>query len=64
MFNFDLVFFKIGCKVTHFLPITQIFLKKTTFCVHTQGGFVQFILLFFDCYSCFLLLLYSKWVCL
>ena len=43
---------KIDCKVTHFLSITQAFLKKTDFCVHTQGVFVQLLV-------CFLGVLYT-----
>ena len=33
--------YKIGCKVTHFLSLTQIFCYKTACCVHTQGVIVQ-----------------------
>ena len=55
MFQFD-YFVKIGCKVTQFYSITQTFLQKTDFCVHTQGTIVQvlpFFLVFFTLYVTF-----------
>ena len=32
---------EIGCKVTHFLSLTQTFLRKTCSCLHKQGTIVQ-----------------------
>ena len=45
LFLFDSL--QIGCKVTHFLSITQTFYKKTDVCVHTQGVNVQVFIRFF-----------------
>ena len=37
---------EIGCKVTQFLSLTQIFLRKTYFRLHIIGAFVQKYALF------------------
>ena len=39
---------KIGCKVTHFLSVTQVFSQKTDLYLHTEHLFVHYFTNFSD----------------